>query len=1132
MASSSNNVASEQQPRERCVPFGPNLFNLCHFLLPVKRLNAYVFEVSLAPQYIFDLKHRVQTVLSGGDESIASDALPFHPLVHLDQVQLESLVFIYKSNTPISDHDWANSGVRRVAIQNTRNHVYNNRIQNEIAAYRHLARVYTTLNLPYQHVPFVQLYVVDMNSRNGLPQGMLLQHVGYNLFQYNQEICPPARTAPHFYESRPRMYCDRPAFFEHALAQCTHALQFCHSAGIVHGDISSTNIMVVPKNHDGILYDTSPYSGPVNHETTAQLHKSLLDVPQLVFKLVDFGLCDFVSSSPQTVLHGACFGTLQRTPAFMAPEVLLNDKVHHDGFKADVFALGAALASLVVTGRFSLFTNGSMARALLEIGYFAGWKYLHPLHLPPSLASNALIFYRNQLTYEEVHQQEAWQNRDWARRFLIWLNRGIMCYACRSELIPALKKSPCYRDAHHRYSNDQFLKEDAEHDHLQMQWMQRAAIIDIGHSKSHSKTRSYAANGFGLHKPEARDCIGCVNKRLNLSIDDSSQKEDVTLEPSRLYELWMYAHVIRSEVHARVALNDAHIQTLANVIATNTKCHLDTMDDVAHGDNASMQIITQNGALIRACCCYDQTQMGHCFPQDTVLVPGHFWIFMDLWRELGSALVDNDKQFYELGAIPPWPVGGTLDECHTTVWRAKLTKWWQSLCQDVQKPDDALPPGIQGVTHSPLCQLFKDASLRVLNISNTIRGLCHPNPDERLGLHAFGALPTTNMGPLTAIIPSTTNTTSAASFQKMAQIFAFQLAPMMTAWLGETLADRVCARLLSRLLAEPAIHFRQALIYFKWWWISAWTLHVEHGGHTIVSFERNASLVFALCLYHAVMSLHQPSSYRGLYRDTPLDWYGVIVAIVTATHLILAKDHEELHDHLKVDLLAPRTDWYSTTQHLIIELPAFYKPAVANGHYAIKKSFIKPLPVVMAKDDVDSDDDALSASFEKHGQALIHFTSITDTTPLINIHSPNKQHLLSSPIIVSSSSSSDESTSGDDSSSSPPTPVSYPGIQWLKTLSELQPISTAAAAADNGLNHSRDSAIEPAYPLDDVLDTVEEAYGIVAEWLDNYARQSLHPYLTHPSLATVATTNYYAQLAHQFDFNLHAHEFTWSLQND
>ncbi|HLY60421.1 MAG TPA: protein kinase [Terriglobia bacterium] len=118
--------------------------------------------------------------------------------------------------------------------------------------------------------------------------------------------------------------------------QCVQGLAAAHQKGIVHGDIKPENIMLTP-------------SGQV--------------------KVLDFGLAKRIVSGEtgDTTQISESFGpSLSGTPAYMAPEVLLEKKP--DG-RADIFALGLVFYEMLGSGRHPFLANsfaGTINRILQE----------------------------------------------------------------------------------------------------------------------------------------------------------------------------------------------------------------------------------------------------------------------------------------------------------------------------------------------------------------------------------------------------------------------------------------------------------------------------------------------------------------------------------------------------------------------------------------------------------------------------------------------------------------------------------------------------------------------------------------------------------------------------------------------
>jgi eukaryotic-like serine/threonine-protein kinase len=109
-----------------------------------------------------------------------------------------------------------------------------------------------------------------------------------------------------------------PARVVHILRQVCESLGEAHAAGLVHRDIKPANI-----------------------------HVGRLGLREDFVKVLDFGLVKSIKSPPSEQSLGTAVGNTPGTPAYMAPEMGLNETV--DG-RADIYALGC-VAYYMLTGR-------------------------------------------------------------------------------------------------------------------------------------------------------------------------------------------------------------------------------------------------------------------------------------------------------------------------------------------------------------------------------------------------------------------------------------------------------------------------------------------------------------------------------------------------------------------------------------------------------------------------------------------------------------------------------------------------------------------------------------------------------------------------------------------------------------
>lgn len=112
----------------------------------------------------------------------------------------------------------------------------------------------------------------------------------------------------NFFERRGfKPFYDREA--KGIMRQLVHAIQYCHTKGVVHFDIKLDNIMINPTD--------------------------------ATVKIIDFGLCDFITPE-----QGDCFNKRCGSEEYVAPEVL-EGKRSFSGTKIDVWCLGVVMYSLL-----------------------------------------------------------------------------------------------------------------------------------------------------------------------------------------------------------------------------------------------------------------------------------------------------------------------------------------------------------------------------------------------------------------------------------------------------------------------------------------------------------------------------------------------------------------------------------------------------------------------------------------------------------------------------------------------------------------------------------------------------------------------------------------------------------------
>ncbi|MDC0716125.1 serine/threonine-protein kinase [Nannocystis bainbridge] len=134
------------------------------------------------------------------------------------------------------------------------------------------------------------------------------------------------------------------------------ALQCAHSEGILHRDLSASNVMLLPESFDEADLRNAPRGGRI--------------------KVFDWGLCKYLDrfwsrgehrhdappGSRMATPMGARFGT----PEYMAPELLAKDGPHTPTPSTDVYAAGVVLFGLLTAGMPFRPGNRRRPRAIAE----------------------------------------------------------------------------------------------------------------------------------------------------------------------------------------------------------------------------------------------------------------------------------------------------------------------------------------------------------------------------------------------------------------------------------------------------------------------------------------------------------------------------------------------------------------------------------------------------------------------------------------------------------------------------------------------------------------------------------------------------------------------------------------------